>query len=78
MTSASVYHVLPAAGRGWEVRLEGGGKRGGFASRDEALRAVDLEAERRPFARVVVHFADQTVEQEYLFHGEPRKIRLRC
>ena len=74
MTSQTTYHVVPS-GPGWAVLLDGAGAAGAFGNREDAIRAADHEAQQLPWARVVVHYADQSVEREYAFHGEPRKIR---
>ena len=76
MTSQTTYHVMPS-GPGWAVVLDGADA-AAFSSREEAIRAADRQAERAAWARVVVHYADRSVEREYAFHGEPRKIRCLC
>ena len=68
------YHVRLAES-GWAVS-EGTGR---AAATLPSKRAAVAEAYRlaagRTSARVVVHYTDNTVEREYLFHGETRPVR---
>ena len=59
---------------GWTVREDGGGGTP-CTTRAEAIRQAQRRAEARPVARVIVHYADATVERQILFHGEPRSAR---
>jgi hypothetical protein len=56
---------------GWIVR-EDGGPAAAYPSRADAVRDARRMAQERAVARVVVHYADSTVERQILFHGEPR------
>ena len=59
---------------GWTVR-EDGGSATPHNTRAEALREARRLAQAKPVARVILHYADGTVERQILFHGEPRSAR---
>jgi hypothetical protein len=69
-TGASVFRVMLGES-GWTVR-EDGGRTTSHATRREAVREARRLAQEKSVARVVVHYADSTVERQLLFHGEPR------
>jgi len=69
----AVFRVLLGE-TGWMVREDGGGAIP-YTSRTEAVREAQRLAQGRPVARVIVHYADATVERQILFHGEPRSAR---
>ena len=69
----SVFRVMLGE-KGWLVR-EDGGTAAPCATRAEDVRAAQRLAQERQVARVVVHYADATVERQILFHGEPRSAR---
>jgi hypothetical protein len=69
----SVFRVLLEES-GWMVR-EDGGSAAPCSSRAEAVREAQRIAQARAVARVVIHYADATVERQILFHGEPRAAR---
>lgn len=71
--TTSVFHVMLGE-TGWTVR-EDGGRTTSHASRGEAVREAQRLAQEKNVARVLVHYADATVEREHLFHGEPRSAR---
>ena len=68
-----VFHVMLGE-TGWTVR-DDAGVTTSYSSRREALREAERQAESRDAARVVVHYADTSVERQLLFHGEPRATR---
>jgi hypothetical protein len=59
---------------GWTVREEGG-LTTSHATRAEAVREAQRLAQAKDVARVIVHYADTTVERQLLYHGEPRSAR---
>ena len=69
----SVFRVLLEE-TGWMVR-EDGGSATPCTTRAEAVREAQRLAQAKSVARVVVHYADATVERQLLFHGEPRSAR---
>ncbi len=69
----SVFRVMLGE-TGWMVR-EDGGEATPPTTRAEALREAQRLAQARTVARVIVHYADATVERQILFHGEPRSAR---
>ena len=69
----SVFRVMLAEA-GWTVREEGGDATS-YTSRREAVREAERRAQAKDVARVIVHYADSTVERQILFHGEPRSAR---
>ena len=69
----AVFRVMLGE-QGWTVR-EDGGPAAAYASRGDALRDARRLAQERAVARVIVHYADSTVERQILFHGEPRSAR---
>jgi hypothetical protein len=69
----SVFRVMLAES-GWTVREEGG-EATSCTSRREAVQEAQRRAQARDVARVIVHYADSTVERQILFHGEPRPAR---
>ena len=69
----SVFRVMLGES-GWTVREEGG-EATAYTSRREAVREAQRRAQARDVARVIVHYADSTVERQLLFHGEPRSAR---
>ena len=69
----SVFRVMLGES-GWTVREEGG-EATSFTSRSQALREAQRRAQARDVARVIVHYADSSVERQILFHGEPRSVR---
>ena len=71
--ATSVFHVMLGE-TGWSVR-EDGGRTTSHASRSEAVREAQRLAQAKDVARVIVHYADTTVERQLLFHGEPRATR---
>lgn len=73
VTKPSVFRVMLGE-TGWMVR-EDGGSAVPCPTRAEAVRAARRLAQARPVARVIVHYADATVERQILFHGEPRSAR---
>jgi hypothetical protein len=72
-TKPAVFRVMLGE-TGWMVR-EDGGSAAPHATRADAVRAAQRLAQERPVARVIVHYADATVERQILFHGEPRSAR---
>lgn len=68
----SVFRVMLGEA-GWTVREEGG-EATSFTTRREALSEARRRAQGRSVARVIVHYADATVERQILFHGEPRSV----
>lgn len=69
----SVFRVMLGEA-GWVVR-EDGGEATSHTSRAEAVREAQRRAQAKDVARVIVHYADSTVERQILFHGEPRSTR---
>jgi len=69
----SVFRVMLGES-GWTVREEGG-EATSYTSRREAMREAQRRAQAKDVARVIVHYADRTVERQILFHGEPRSAR---
>ena len=69
----SVFRVMLGES-GWTVGEEGG-EATSHTSRREAVREAQRRAQAKDVARVVVHYADRTVERQILFHGEPRSAR---
>lgn len=69
----SVFRVMLGES-GWTVREEGG-ETTPHGTRQDALAEARRLAQSRNVARVVVHYADSTVERQILFHGEPRAAR---
>jgi len=69
----SVFRVMLGEA-GWVVREEGGDATS-HTSRREAVREAQRRAQAKTAARVIVHYADRTVERQMLFHGEPRSAR---
>jgi uncharacterized protein DUF2188 len=69
----SVFRVMLGEA-GWTVREEGGDATS-YTSRLEAVRDAQRRAQAKAAARVIVHYADSTVERQILFHGEPRSAR---
>ena len=67
---AAVFHVMLAEA-GWTVK-EDGGAAVPCPNRGDAVREARRLAQERAVARVIVHYADSTVERQILFHGEPR------
>lgn len=59
----------------WTVREDGGSVSASFSSKREAVAEARRRAQAKPLARVVVHYADLSVESQTLFHGEPRPTR---
>jgi hypothetical protein len=72
-TKTSVFRVMLGE-TGWMVR-EDGGSATPHTTRAEAVREAQRLAQTKAVARVVVHYADATVERQILFHGEPRSAR---
>jgi hypothetical protein len=68
--ASAVFRVMLGE-EGWTVREEGG-ETSSAASRQDAVRQARRRAQSRSVARVVVHYADGSVERQILFHGEPR------
>jgi hypothetical protein len=68
--AAAVFRVMLGED-GWTAR-EDGGEATAHPSRQVALREARRRAQSRPVARVIVHYADGSVERQILFHGEPR------
>ena len=74
MKAAPTYHVRLAES-GWAVS-EGAGRSGEtLPSKRAAIAEAYRLAATRESARVVVHYTDNTVEREYVFHGETRPVR---
>ena len=74
MNTAPTYHVRFAE-TGWAVS-EGSGRAGAtLPSKRAAVAEAYRLAARRRSARVVVHYTDNTVEREYIFHGENKPVR---
>ena len=71
--STAVFRVMLGEA-GWTVREEGGAATA-CASRREAVQEAQRLAQSRSAARVIVHYADSTVERQSLFRGEPRSAR---
>ena len=69
----SVFRVMLAEA-GWTVREEGGDTTS-HTNRREAVQEARRRAQAKAVARVIVHYADNTVERQILFHGEPRSAR---
>jgi uncharacterized protein DUF2188 len=69
----SVFRVMLGE-TGWTVREEGGDATS-YTTRREAVREAQRAAQAKDVARVIVHYADSTVERQLLFHGEPRSAR---
>lgn len=69
----SVFRVMLGES-GWTVREEGG-EATSYTSRREAVREAQRRAQAKDVARVIVHYADSSVERQILFHGEPRSAR---
>ena len=69
----SVFRVMLGE-TGWMVR-EDGGPATPHSTRAEAVREAQRLAQVKAVARVIVHYADATVERQILFHGEPRSAR---
>ena len=72
-TKTSVFRVMLGE-TGWMVR-EDGGTATPHSTRAEAVREAQRRAQEKSVARVIVHYADATVERQILFHGEPRSAR---
>jgi hypothetical protein len=70
---ASVFRVMLGEA-GWTVREEGGDATS-HTSRREAVREAQRRAQAKDVARVIVHYADSSVERQILYHGEPRSAR---
>lgn len=74
MASLATYHVRLTE-TGWAVS-EGTHRAGpSFPSKRSAVAEARRLAAAQRAARLVVHYADQTVEREILFHGEARPVR---
>ena len=73
VTKTSVFRVMLGE-TGWTVR-EDGGQATSHTTRAEAMREAQRRAQAKTVARVIVHYADATVERQILFHGEPRSAR---
>ena len=69
----SVFRVMLGE-TGWTVREEGGDTTS-HTTRREAVQEARRRAQARKVARVIVHYADNAVERQMLFHGEPRSAR---
>jgi hypothetical protein len=72
-TKPSVFRVMLGE-TGWTVR-EDGGQTTSHTTRAEAMREAQRRAQAKTVARVIVHYADASVERQILFHGEPRSTR---
>lgn len=69
----TIYRVLHRK-TGWEVVCNGHPIEQ-FSLKRSAIAAAREYAQGHPTARVIVHYADEAVESEALFHGEPRPAR---
>ena len=74
MTAPPTYHVRLAES-GWAVSEGVGRARATLPSKRAAIAEAYRLAATRTSARVVVHYTDNTVEREYLFHGESKPVR---
>lgn len=72
-SGTSVFRVMLGE-TGWTVREEGGPTTS-HSTRREAVREAQRLAQEKDVARVIVHYADTTVERQLLYHGEPRSAR---
>ena len=70
----SVFRVMLGE-TGWMVREDGGADDVRTPRAREAVREAQRLAQEKAVARVIVHYADATVERQILFHGEPRSAR---
>jgi hypothetical protein len=73
MNAITVYRVALSESH-WIVKQDGATGGQEYPSKRDAVAEARRMAQGHPAARVIVHYADQTVESEALFHGEARPV----
>ena len=73
MNAIAIYRVALSESC-WIVKRDGASGGQEYPSKRDAVAVARRLAQAHPAARVIVHYADHTVESEALFHGEARPV----
>ena len=75
MSKRRIYNVNPVDNGGWEVKERGATRSvKQFEDKVDAVERAKQLAQRGPLGQVVIRKQDGTVQTEYTYGADPRKI----